>query len=304
MSANLLIPFGISYATAEIIEPEDAPRGRACNCYCPGCEMPLLARHPSERENKKIYVRHHFAHDSSHPEAKQSVIDECPFNGELAFAIMARHLAQQFIGGQMLLPALTLMEFGEYGRVTDKKHLEIDGIETEVMALGHKFDFKINFGQHNVLVWLSYDKGRRMPDIQDEVRKQMNNVGVLEIKVSRKSLYSFREYKGRFSDFVKSFFLEDGYRLWVYHPKEDAVKQKGRDVQQKLYLRSRNTFQAENYERQRRNSYELVTTPSSQSNFVPHKATCRQCNAIWEHTEQGPYQCPNGHSHLFCTRIA
>ncbi|MFY9180390.1 MAG: GIY-YIG nuclease family protein [Venatoribacter sp.] len=61
MSIDLLIPFGISYAAAEIIEPEDVPRGRAYNCPC--CEMPLLARH-------------HFAHDSSHPKAKKSVIED------------------------------------------------------------------------------------------------------------------------------------------------------------------------------------------------------------------------------------
>lgn len=307
MSANLLIPFGISYATAEIIEPEDAPRGRACNCYCPGCEMPLLARHPSEREDKKVEVRHHFAHDSSHPKAKKSVIEECPFNGELAIALMARNLSGKFVSQKIRFPEFSFWDLGKHGRVTDEKWLTIDTIETEVMALGHKFDFKLGFGQHYVLVWLSYDGGRPMPDIEQEVRAEMKGAGVLEIEVTRQTLSLFREYKGRFSDFVHSFFLNEGYRKWVYHPRQDAVERKGKEIMEKLFMQSiveKNAFKRENYQYKQRERYKLVTTPQNQSNFVPYKAKCRLCNEEWEHKEQGPLQCPKGHSHLFCIRIS
>ncbi len=68
---GLLIPFGLDRNTRDIVEPEDAARGRACNCICPGCAAPLLSRHPKEN-------RIHFAHDSKHPEAKPE--EECPFS--------------------------------------------------------------------------------------------------------------------------------------------------------------------------------------------------------------------------------
>jgi len=301
MSANLLIPFGISYATAEIIEPEDAPRGRACNCYCPGCEMPLLARHPSEREDKKVEVRHYFAHDSRHPKAKKSVIKECPFNGELAIALMARNLAERFIGQKIRFPEFSFWELGEDGRVTDEKWLTIDTIETEVMALGHRFDFKLGFGLHHVLVWLSYGSGRSMPDIENEVRAEMKGAGVLEIVVSRQTLSLFSECRGRFSDFVCSFFLSEGYRKWVYHPKQDAVERRRKEIAEELFLK--NTFKRENYLHKQRERYELSTTLENQPGFVPYRAKCRLCNEEWEHKEQGPLQCPNGHGHLFCVRI-
>ncbi|MCP4488613.1 MAG: hypothetical protein GY820_15065 [Gammaproteobacteria bacterium] len=43
--SELLIPFGIHRHSGDIVEPEDAPKGRACNCLCPGCKAPLLSRH-------------------------------------------------------------------------------------------------------------------------------------------------------------------------------------------------------------------------------------------------------------------
>src|SRR5690606_155915 len=86
---NLLIPFGIDKNTAQIIEPEDAVKGRSCNCDCPGCGAPLLSRHP--RIN-----RIHFAHDSKHPDALPD--SDCPLSPMVALLMMLRHLAPRLIG--------------------------------------------------------------------------------------------------------------------------------------------------------------------------------------------------------------
>lgn len=77
--AELLIPFGVDAASGLIVEPEDAERGQACNCVCPGCKAPLLSKHSVDR-------RRHFSHDSSRFDAKP--IEKCPFNSAVAVAII------------------------------------------------------------------------------------------------------------------------------------------------------------------------------------------------------------------------
>lgn len=88
---ELHIPYGINRQSRMIIEPEDAERGRACGCLCPGCEAPLLSRHP-KRDDRRI----HFAHDSKHTDAKP--LDDCPLSPEVALAMMARYIATNLTG--------------------------------------------------------------------------------------------------------------------------------------------------------------------------------------------------------------
>ena len=92
---DLLIPFGIHRDTGDIVEPEDAPKGRACNCLCPGCKAPVLSRHPKQN-------RFHFAHDSRHELARPEA--ECPFNSAVAVAMMIRELAPSFTGKSFNTP--------------------------------------------------------------------------------------------------------------------------------------------------------------------------------------------------------
>lgn len=50
----MLIPFGLKDNV--IYHINDVPNGRSCNCLCPSCNKPLVAK------NRGEYKRHHFAH--------------------------------------------------------------------------------------------------------------------------------------------------------------------------------------------------------------------------------------------------
>ncbi len=139
---QLLIPFGIHGETGEFIEPEDADRGRACNCICPGCKAPLLSRHPQD-EGRRRY----FAHDSKRELARSE--EECPFSSSVAVAMMVRELAEQYVGNAFQTPPLDADDHCESCNdqwpivVTEGAEVVVGGVEVNPSEQWHRFDLKL-----------------------------------------------------------------------------------------------------------------------------------------------------------------
>lgn len=55
MSVALLLPFAKRLSDDRLVGPDEVSRGQACNCVCPGCEHPVIAKQGTE----KVW---HFAH--------------------------------------------------------------------------------------------------------------------------------------------------------------------------------------------------------------------------------------------------
>lgn len=55
MPIALLLPFAKRLSDNRLVSPDEVVRGQACNCVCPGCEHPVIAKHGTE----KVW---HFAH--------------------------------------------------------------------------------------------------------------------------------------------------------------------------------------------------------------------------------------------------
>ena len=68
MSSNqpsFKLPVGIDKDTGSLLRIDEVRRGLGCNCLCPGCETPLVAR-------KGELKAHHFAHHTPPPESTLS----------------------------------------------------------------------------------------------------------------------------------------------------------------------------------------------------------------------------------------
>lgn len=68
MSSNqpsFKLPVGIDKDTGSLLRIDEVSRGLGCNCLCPGCETPLVAR-------KGELKAHHFAHHTPPPESTLS----------------------------------------------------------------------------------------------------------------------------------------------------------------------------------------------------------------------------------------
>ena len=217
---GLLIPFGYSNKTGEIIEPHEADQGRACDAYCPGCDTPLISRHPQDADS-----RIHFAHDSKHPKASKEAIRNCPFNGPLAITLMARSIAPNLINEEMTAPKLEksvacglcqTIVFSDC--IPVKGSIKIQDIASPHLQLGAKFDIKIDLDGSTILIWLAY-ADRPVPDIDF---KKLDRVGAIKIEVNSFDSNSFKKGKNSFQEAVKGFLLSGGKREWIHHPSEDS----------------------------------------------------------------------------------
>ncbi|MCP4430012.1 MAG: hypothetical protein GY806_03450 [Gammaproteobacteria bacterium] len=300
---ELLIPFGIHRESGEIVEPEDAPKGRACDCLCPGCKAPLLSRHPKVN-------RYHFAHDSRHESARPE--QSCPFSSTVAVAMMIRHLAPRLKGQVMQTPIYRSPLYFDCCSTNSLPVLISQSakvmIEQSCANFSDKslhFDLCLKVGDYAILVDLVY-KGK--PSVALRTAKlNAARAGVLELDCGKFSIASLKADRSRrFSDAVIDFILRDGLRTWRYHPRQEAMLNAAREKHQcraRLEMhypdQSRRTVA---FHKRLRHKDKIRQKPVEKPVTVT-SYFCVLCNAEWVHRSNEELKCPDCHSHLYSRKV-
>ncbi len=306
---ELLVPFGIHRESGKIVEPEDAPKGRACNCLCPGCKAPLLSRHPKVN-------RYHFAHDSKHESAKPE--QSCPFSSTVAVAMMIRHLAPRLKGRVIQTPAYRLpLQFDCCWTntppvlVSRSAKVMIDQSSANFSDKSLRFDLCFKVGDYSILVDLVY---RGKPSAALRVKKlNAARAGVLELDCSKFSIASLKADRSRrFSDAVIDFILKDGFRVWRYHPRQEARLKAAREKhrcqprqKQSYPVYSKSSTQPPNRVRSqnRTRSQDSEQQKPVEKPVISTTYFCVLCNAEWIHRSNKDLECPGCHSHLYSRKV-
>lgn len=214
---ELHIPYGLQRLTREIIEPEDAERGRACNCLCPVCEAPLLSRHPKSDE-KRI----HFAHDSKHPDAKP--IDECPLSPYVALGMMLRHMAETLTGKTIKLTSYykhlmfnCCTEKQKMLHVIGETDSIIDGVERAPSLGGVVYDLRLSIGGKSYFVDLVYPGKPKKEIPAAEPLTGIGGIFCISGPEFTDAMERVEFAKTRYSDAVCRFLLSHSRKFWEYH---------------------------------------------------------------------------------------
>lgn len=110
MSNGLLIPFGLS-KDGRMYSPAEVPSGKACQCICPGCKEPLIARHA--RLSDRVS---HFAHTPN---------TDCATGVETAVHLAAKQLIEN--EGAVFIPLLVAkLEIQDALNKQHKQEMEVD----------------------------------------------------------------------------------------------------------------------------------------------------------------------------------
>jgi hypothetical protein len=131
------LPFGVA-ANGRLVAVDTVLRGLACNCTCPQCGRPLVARQGDQ-------LAHHFAHGSG--AACQG-----------AYESMVHRLAKQVIAdeAELRVPALIATHMGATETVIPSRRLQVMDVRLEVWQQGFRPDVIAHFGDRELAIEIYY----------------------------------------------------------------------------------------------------------------------------------------------------
>ena len=222
MGAFTLIPFGLHLKSNQVVDVGSVQNGIKCDCICPSCKTPLIARHGSI----KVW---HFAHQSR--DVKKKTVKPCDYSFAVSVRLMMKQLFEE--GAMLCLPAYLKSlsstipgsehPYSHRYTLTEEKVVQFDIVESELMRNGVMVDLVLKVGSFELVVYITYD-GRRIPE---QLKSPENNSGVIEFNVMS-LMQAFEETKsGQYKDALIEFLARSHTgKYWHYHPREVRFQQR------------------------------------------------------------------------------
>lgn len=223
MGLDVRIPFGLLVDTGELVDVGSVDRGRVCNCICPSCKTPLIARQGELKE-------WHFAHRSQkiHDKTRQ----ECDFSFALSVRLMIRQLAEK--GLTLKTPGLKreIYAFSKFTQqsktfvyhVAKESTLKLENINVGVSFSGVQVDILGLIKAVPFVLYVTY-KGRSVPDELMHPCESM--CGILELNVEGIPDLFKEAKQGKYIEALRHY-IEDTFigKKWIYHPREEKALEK------------------------------------------------------------------------------
>jgi len=221
MSEFNLIPFGLHLPTSSIKDVGSVVKGMKCDCICPSCKTPLIARQGEVRE-------WHFAHQSRADQKKTE--EPCQYSFAVSLRLMLKQLFEG--GAQLLLPIYrktfccpipgTDEQFRKSVEVRAEQSVFFDKVEVEVERGGVVIDLVLTKGNMELLVYVTY-QGRYFPE---ELVNSTQKAALIEFDAMT-VMHMFEETEaGLYEDTLKEFLaLCTVGKAWKYHPREKTINE-------------------------------------------------------------------------------
>jgi len=206
MSAALLLPFAKRLSDEKFVSPDEVPRGQACNCVCPGCEHPVVAKQGTEKA-------WHFAHMKA---------SDCAN----AYEKSVHELAKQLIRERKLLrvPAFAVRQtaWDAFGTPISAEEIVFESklVSLDTCVAGKVLgevspDLVGAVGDREILVEITVFH-RLMPEKRDRLLQTGKAVVEIDLGVF-KSVQASREL------LEHELFGNHLNRRWIYHPRQAEV---------------------------------------------------------------------------------
>lgn len=289
---NLLnhIPFGLREEDQKYVDVADVPRGRACACICPSCNIKLIARQGNIN-------RWHFAHAGRKTES--------PDNGcEYSFFVSVRAMAKQIIesGSQLSTP-------GCWGSVSDHRYgilysesfyatkpctVTLGNIQKECLFEETMVDICGEVNGFPLVIYFSHPD-RSVPSALEQPSN--TRCGILEVDLtSTRDLFLSKKARfDRFGDEIRTF-IESCNRAkrWIYHPRKSMEMSKARSNLEKQLM---TLVPPQQRKLIRENPYVRFVRGGNQH------YECVMCKNRWSGFENEKQVCPDCQQHLYVRQI-
>lgn len=190
-------------ADGRLLHIDGVPSGLACNCTCPGCGRPMVAK-------KGDVQAHHFAHYA------QQEGRTCISAGETALHKFAKRILDERL--EIALPAMVVSEHGEREVVVAAERRSFDRAILEVKDGQIVPDVVLVLRDRRLIVEF---KVTHACDEQKIANIKTMDVGAIEIDLS--------SYRDRMLSEISDQILYDAPRLWLHNPRERQAREKAED---------------------------------------------------------------------------
>lgn len=212
-----LIPFGLIETTNEFVDVYDVKRGKNCDCICPSCKTPLIARHGDCNT-------WHFAH------AHKGVYDKTKKECEYSFYLSVRLMARQLIDSKI---TLGLPEYKSYVDkfddglgysvqeefiITPEQNITIEEVKVEKVFSGVPVDLVGNISGFQFVIYFTHPNR----DVPTELFNPENlKCGVIAVELNLLPMLFSKAKKDEktYKEVLKTFLSSNhDSKRWIFHP--------------------------------------------------------------------------------------
>ncbi len=303
MGIDSLIPFGLNTKSGQLVDVGSVKRGNACDCICPSCNTPLVARKGDEKE-------WHFAHRSQkvHNETRK----ECEYSFAVSVRLMIRQLSNDGLKFRTPRFECPLSAFSEHSYksanfdyfVTDESLLILNEVQVGVDFCGVTVDVLGHVEGVPFVVFVTY-KERLLPS--DLKNPSITKCGVVELNVNDVPRLFKQEKKGQYKEVLRRYIEnETDGKTWAYHPREQKLREAALAKRESWLSQQVNEVNANTINRQHfhnpdktlvssfiREDYELIerriksyTCVMCKSTWTGKSRTCEKCKTHLYTTEK------------------
>jgi hypothetical protein len=133
LPTDVALPYGLG-ADGRLVAIGEVARGKACDCVCPGCRRPLVAR-------KALKIRHHFAH------AANAV---CAGGFESMLHLLAKELIEKH--RSIVVPEAAVSVGETHRHISPARTLPLSNIRLEQWIGGLRPDIVADFDGHDLII--------------------------------------------------------------------------------------------------------------------------------------------------------
>jgi len=220
MAKRALLQFGISRKTGCVVDITMVKRGLACDCVCPDCGAPLLAR------KAQINI-HHFSHYING-------MTESPCKGSLESSL--HRAARQLIAGwkSITTPGLNVSE-GGFSQALPGRTLQIT--QSELPDDGESRNFRSKGSAHPDVILHSFDdhlwcEVKVTHGVDEDKRAKLMSYGMPTLEFDLSCIHKYETWTLATLDLTLR--TDASIKRWVFNPEEEKVREKFRKLRQEL----------------------------------------------------------------------
>lgn len=256
-------------ATNEFVDVHSVPGGRHCNCICPSCKQPLIAKQGQVND-------WHFSHDPKFDSVFERT--KCEISWSVAIKLMIIQLLKA--GNSIYLPSY----------IKEESNVEYQSTSTD----NSPFDIVLHIEGSALGVIFTPKK----PLTNEEYKESIVD-GVIQFNTQKiKERYEMVTFDSITSYLNHVISKAANFKTWIYHHRENKVNEA---IEAREKLKNRHALQIIN-----KQSNQAAQPESTISNTIKpiQKTTktqfhCSRCNITYQGELPGPNSCPECESHLY-----